>query len=57
MIMLNTNNARPVKDHGINYFLLPGDLALAFDEKLTNQKHSNAQVCPDMFCNDFVILD
>ena len=33
-----------------------GDLTLASSEKLTNQKHSNAQLCPNMFHDDFVIL-
>ena len=32
-----------------------GDLPLAFAEKLTNQKHSNAQLCPDMSHNHFVM--
>ena len=31
---------------------IPGDLALASSEKLTNQKHSNAQISPDIFHND-----
>ena len=30
----------------------PGDLAQAWNEELTNQKHSNAQLCPDMHHND-----
>ena len=30
----------------------PGDLALVSREKLTNQKHSNAHLCPGMFHND-----
>ena len=30
----------------------PGDLVMASGEKLTNHKHSNAQLCPDMFHND-----
>ena len=31
---------------------LPGDLALASGEKLTNHKHSDAQRSPDIFHND-----
>ena len=36
--------------------ILPGDLALASFEKLTNQKYSNAPLCPDMFHNEFITL-
>ena len=32
--------------------ILPGDLALACNEKLTSQKHLNAELCPGMCCND-----
>ena len=33
----------------------PGNLVVASTEKLTNPKHSNTQLCSDMFHNGFVI--
>ena len=32
---------------------IPGDLALNCGKKVTNQKHLNAQLCSEMFDNDF----
>ena len=41
----------------IHVHKFPGDLTLVFNEKLTNQKQPNAQLCLDMFRDNLVILN
>ena len=55
--VINARKLRACKDfcqkcRNLSQTSFPGDLAHSSTEKWTNQKHSNAQLCADMFHND-----